>query len=116
MGLLFAIAREIQPPFVLRPHGDQSGRNTGSAGLRGEWLVLPACLLRRRLPRAAVAEGFCAEVERRLLLRPEDRGSSRLRRILHTGVLPGLGWRNITRWVQRKSIFRHAEGSHHQPV
>src|SRR5439155_2722253 len=84
-------------------------------GLRGKWLILPACLLWLRVPREAVAQGFCAEVERGLLLRSEDGSSSRLRRILHTSVLSGLGWRNITGWVQPKSILRHAEGSHHQP-
>jgi len=76
-----------------------------AVGLRGEWLVLPACLLWLRVPRKAVAEGFCAEVERGLLLRSEDGRSSRLRRILHTGVLPGLGWRNITGWVHLNQSF-----------
>jgi len=75
VGLFFAIAREVQPPFVLRPHRDESGRNTGPVGLRGEWLVLPACLLWLRVPESR-GEGFCAEVERGLLLRSEDGRSS----------------------------------------
>src|SRR2546429_9544738 len=96
MGLLFAIAGEVQPPFVLRRHREESGRNTGPVGLRGEWLVLPACLLWRRVPREAVAGGFWAKVERGLLLRPEDGSSGRLRRIFHTGVLPRFGGEKIS--------------------